>query len=231
VTGSDAALASPLGDRVKVKVCGLRSAADAVACAAAGADWIGLNFHPPSPRYIDHGVAAEIIAALPAGVGAVGVFVDRPAAEVADVAARLGLSIVQLHGQEPPHDLVALNHLCLVRAFRLGDIASTARMAVYLDKCRALGRVPDAVLVDSYVPGPLGGTGARISDDVLRVLPYLHLPRLILAGGLTPENVVARVARVHPWMVDVASGVESAPGRKDPARVAAFVRAVQPGAQ
>jgi phosphoribosylanthranilate isomerase len=214
-----------------VKVCGLRSAADAVACAAAGADWIGLNFHPASPRSVDRRLAAEIIAALPAGVAAVGLFVDRPAAEVADVAERLGLRVVQLHGQEEPEDLVALNHLFLVRAFRLGDAAAVARMSAYLEACRALGRLPEAVLVDAFVAGQAGGTGKEIVDEVLDFLPSLRLPRLILAGGLTPENVGARIARVHPWMVDVASGVESAPGRKDPARVAAFVRAVRPGAQ
>jgi phosphoribosylanthranilate isomerase len=231
VTGSDTPLAIALVDRVKVKVCGVRCATDALACAAAGADWIGLNFHPASPRCIDHRLAAEIIAALPASVEAVGLFVDRPAVEVADVAERLGLRVVQLHGQEPPDDLLALNHLFLVRAFRLGDAAAVARMSAYLEECRALGRLPDAVLVDAFVAGQPGGTGKEIADEVLDLLPSLRLSRLILAGGLTPENVGARLERVRPWMVDVASGVESAPGRKDPARVAAFVRAVRTYAQ
>jgi phosphoribosylanthranilate isomerase len=212
-------------DAVRVKVCGITRVADAQHCAASGVDWIGLNFHPGSVRRVDFQAAAAIKAALPSGVEAVGVFVDRPPAEVAETAGQLGLSIVQLHGHEPPEDLLALGHLFVVRAYRLGDAAAVARMKADLDACRALGRLPDAVLIDAYVPGQEGGTGQTITADVLAALP--PLPRLILAGGLTPENVAARVARVQPWMVDVASGVESAPGCKDPARVAAFVRTVR----
>jgi phosphoribosylanthranilate isomerase len=212
---------------VKVKVCGLTSAAEARACVEAGADWIGLNFHPASPRRVDLSRAAEIVAALPAPAEPVGLFVDRPPAEVAEVAARLGLRVVQLHGDEPPADLAALAHLFVVRAFRLGDAASVARMSSYLDACRDTGRMPDAVLIDAHVAGQPGGTGRAIASDLLDLLPTPTLPRLILAGGLTPENVAARVSRVRPWMVDVASGVESAPGRKDPARVAAFLRAAR----
>lgn len=211
--------------RVRVKVCGLTSVADALACAEAGADWLGLNFHPASSRRVDSSLAAEIVAALPPGCLAVGLFVDRPTAEVAATAARVGLRVVQLHGDEAPEDLRALGRLTLVRAFRLGDDAAVARMAAYLDRAAALGRAPDAVLVDSYVPGQAGGTGHAIASDVLDRLPAL--PRLILAGGLTAENVADRVARVRPWMVDVASGVESSPGRKDSGRVAAFIRAVR----
>ena len=98
-------------------------------------------------------------------------------------------------------------------------------MVADLDDCRALGRLPDAVLLDAYVPGQAGGTGQTIDAKLLAALP--PLPPVILAGGLTPENVAARIALVRPWMVDVASGVESAPGCKDPARVAAFLRAVR----
>lgn len=211
---------------VRVKVCGLTVPAEARAAAEAGADWIGLNFHPPSPRFVDRDRAAAVLAALPATVQAVGLFVNRPPSEVIAVAERLGLGIVQLHGDEPPEDLAALGpSLIVVRAFRLGDAAALGRMAAYLARAAALGRPPDAVLVDGYVAGVPGGTGRAIAADLLDQLP--PLPRLILAGGLTPENVAERVARVRPWMVDVAGGVESAPGRKDPARVAAFVRAVR----
>jgi phosphoribosylanthranilate isomerase len=210
---------------VRVKVCGLTSVADALACVAAGADWIGLNFHPASPRHIEPTLAAEIIAALPAHASAVGLFVDRPPDEVAHVAERLGLKIVQLHGREPAEDLAALAHLTVVRAFQLGDAGALAALEHFLRRAEALGRPPHAVLVDAFAPGRAGGTGRTIPLDTLDRLP--HLPRLILAGGLTPENVAERVARVRPWMVDVASGVESAPGRKDLQRVAAFVRAVR----
>jgi phosphoribosylanthranilate isomerase len=178
-------------------------------------------------------MAAAILAGLPPSVAAVGLFVDRPAGEVADLARRLGLRIVQLHGDEPPGDLRVLHEFFVVRAFRLGDAPSVATMASYLDDCRALGRLPDAVLVDAFVPGQAGGTGRPIDRDALESLTALSrsssLPPLILAGGLTPENLAARLVLlgVRPWMVDVASGVESAPGRKDPARVAAFVHAVR----
>jgi phosphoribosylanthranilate isomerase len=210
---------------VKIKVCGVTTVADAVAVAAAGVDWIGLNFHPPSPRYVDPTLAAAIVGVLPAGTEAVGLFVDRGPGEVAELAARVGLTIVQLHGKEPPEDLRALQHLRVVRAFRLGDARAIGAMIEYLNYASWLGRAPDAVLVDAFVPGQQGGTGHGIDPWLLDNLP--SFPRLILAGGLTPENVAERVARVRPWMVDVASGVESSPGHKDPERVAAFVRAAR----
>jgi phosphoribosylanthranilate isomerase len=214
-----------LNSGVRVKICGLTCVDDAMACAEAGADWIGLNFHPASPRYLEPSRAAEIIAVLPASLSVVGVFVDRPAREVADVAGRLGLEIVQLHGHEPPSDLLVLDHLQIIRAFRLKPGSVWSEVTEYLDRAKTQGRLPDAVLIDAYVAGMSGGTGATIANDVLECAP--PLPRLILAGGLTPFNVAERVARVRPWMVDVASGVESSPGRKDHARVAAFIRAAR----
>jgi phosphoribosylanthranilate isomerase len=210
---------------VKIKICGLTSLRDALACVSGGADWIGLNFHPGSPRRIGPSLASEIIAALPPTVQAVGLFVDRPPDEVASLADRIGLKTVQLHGAEPPTDLVALGHLRIIRAFRLGDTEAVACMLRYLSRSQELGRPPDAVLIDAHVAGQLGGTGHAIDPELLRALP--PLPNLILAGGLTPENVAGRIGQVRPWMVDVASGVESAPGRKDPGRVAAFVRAAR----
>ena len=211
----------------KIKVCGLTRVDDALACASAGVDWVGLNFHPASPRRVEPSTAAEIIAALPGTCEAVGLFVNRPADEVAEIARRLGLGVVQLHGDEPPEAVAALGHLRVVRAFRLADARAVDAMAAYLERAGSLGRLPDAVLLDAHVAGRAGGTGRTIADDLLDLLPSLRLPPVILAGGLTPENVAVRVARVDPWMVDTASGVESAPGRKDPARVAAFVRAAR----
>jgi phosphoribosylanthranilate isomerase len=210
---------------VRVKICGVTSVDDALECVTAGADWIGLNFHPASPRFLDLARAASIVTALPPSVSPVGVFVDRPAAEIAALARSLGLQIVQLHGEEPPEDLLALGHLQLIKAFRLSRAAGWSTVIDYVERARNLGRVPDAILIDAYVPGQAGGTGASVEDELLDAIP--PLPRLILAGGLTVENVAAKVARVRPWMVDVASGVESAPGRKDSARVAAFVRAAK----
>jgi phosphoribosylanthranilate isomerase len=208
-----------------VKICGLTCVEDAVVCVEIGADWIGLNFHPRSVRHVEPEVAADIIAALPGWVTAVGVFVDRPAAEVAELADRLGLAIVQLHGHEPPEDLVVLDHLRVIRAFRLRSASDWDTVFAYLARAEALGRPLHAVLVDAFVADQPGGTGTLIAEAILDHRP--PLPRLILAGGLTPGNVADRVARVRPWMVDVASGVESAPGRKDREAVAAFVRAAR----
>jgi phosphoribosylanthranilate isomerase len=210
---------------VRVKICGLTRVDEAIACAELGADWIGLNFHPPSPRYVAPELAAAIVAALPASASAVGVFVDRPAQEVAEAAARAGIGIIQLHGQEREEDLIALKSLQIIQAFRLDRAAAWSRVIDYIARADALGRLPDAVLIDAYVPGQLGGTGSLVADAVIDSIP--PLPRLILAGGLNPDNVAERAGRARPWMVDVASGVESAPGRKDLARVEAFIRAAR----
>jgi len=213
-----------------IKVCGLADAGSAVACASAGADWIGLNFHPPSPRSITPQAGAEIASALAGLAEPVGLFVDRPPAEVAAIAALVGLGIIQLHGDETPEYVAELARLLppphrIVRAFRLSDAASVDRMSAYLEAVESLGAPLHAILVDAHVPGQAGGTGRSIPFEVVDHLP--RHPRLILAGGLTPENVAERVRRVQPWMVDVASGVESSPGVKDLGRVSRFVEAAR----
>jgi phosphoribosylanthranilate isomerase len=213
------------GSDVRIKICGLTRVDEAVACVNAGADWVGLNFHVRSPRHVDLERAAEIIAALPRPSQAVGLFVDRPAIEVASVARSLGLMAVQLHGDEPLQDLLILDHLWIIRAFRLASAADVERMSDYLTHAGELGRLPDAVLVDAFVSGQAGGTGTLVAEELLPLLP--PLPHLILAGGLTPDNVGERIARVRPWMVDVASGVESSPGRKDLQKVRDFIQAVR----
>ncbi len=219
--------------RVKVKICGLTEVANARACAEAGADWIGLNFHPASPRSISVERGAEIAAALHGKANPVGLFVNRPFDEVAETILAVGsMDTIQLHGDEPPEYLLDCAkfklRLRVVRAFRLSDAASVDRMIAYLARAEQLGCPPHAILVDAHVPGKPGGTGRSIPREILDRLPA-H-PRLILAGGLTPENVAERVALVRPWMVDVASGVESSPGVKDLARVSDFVAAVIVGA-
>ncbi len=213
--------------RPGVKVCGLTVPDEARECLDAGVDWLGLNFHPPSPRSITVDRAREIVAALdrePSDV-AVGLFVDRPPADVAATCRAVGLARVQLHGNEPPEDLAELAEFFLVRAFRLRDADSIRAMADYLGRAERLGRVPDAVLIDAWSPGAFGGTGTMIDPSLLADLP--PLPRLILAGGLTPENVAARARAASPWMVDLASGVESSPGRKDVARVRSLISALR----
>ena len=139
--------------------------------------------------------------------------------------AAVGLGVVQLHGQESPEVVGLLRPLRVVKAFRLESHGAWARVVDYLAQAATLGCPPEAVLIDSYVAGKPGGTGQTIDDDILDGRPPLD--RLILAGGLTPENVAEHVRRVRPWMVDVASGVESVQGCKDLDKVAAFVRAVK----
>lgn len=207
-----------------IKVCGLTEPANALDCLQAGADWLGLNFHPASPRYVAIERAEAILSALPSRSVAVGLFVNRPPDEIKAVCDRLGLSRVQLHGDEPAEDVAALGDLFVIRAFRLRDASAVAEMSDYLERGAWLGRPPDALLIDAWTPGLYGGAGALIADDLIEGVPP-H-PRLMLAGGLTADNVASRVARVRPWMVDAASGVESSPGIKDLDKVRALVHAL-----
>ncbi|HEX7481228.1 MAG TPA: phosphoribosylanthranilate isomerase [Polyangiales bacterium] len=200
---------------VAVKVCGVTSVSDALACVKLGADAIGLNFYAGSPRCVPVDVAAAIVSAVGTAVVTVGVFVDAPYEEIARVQASTALRCVQLHGDEPPALLERfLPHA--YKAIRMRGRASLDLVASYP------GRF---VLLDAYVPGAQGGTGAtfdwRLAAEVARTR------QVTLAGGLTPDNVAAAVAAVQPFCVDVASGVESAPGVKDPAKVAAFVAAAK----
>ncbi len=201
----------------------------AVACAHSGADWLGLNFHRPSPRYVEPERAADIAAALPPSTRPIGVFVNQPIERVREVARAVGLWGVQLHGDETPADAARLADLRVIKAFRLGSLADWPRVTAFIHDALDLGVALEGVLVDAYVPGQAGGTGQTVPDELLDLIA--GTPRLILAGGLNPGNVARLVARVRPLVVDVASGVESAPGRKDLAKVAAFVRAVRVGEQ
>lgn len=202
----------------RVKICGLTRVEDAKAAVAAGVDAIGLNFWRGSKRGVDVTVAREILRAIPSTVLRVGVFVDAPLDEIAAIATTLGLDNVQLHGDEPPELLEQLDGLGY-KAIRLHDESDLARIPSFLVP-------PDPVfLVDTFDPDQPGGTGRVGRWDLAR--QATKLGRLILAGGLTPENVAAALDAVHPWAVDTASGVESAPGIKDAARMQAFVQAVR----
>ena len=208
--------------RPLVKICGATTSADVVACAQAGVAWVGVNFHPPSPRFLTVDAARALVDRLPNALEAVGVFVDRPASEVARTAERVGLRIVQLHGEETVETVRDLSRsLRVVKAFRVVDSSSFQKAKIFLDDCAKIGATLEAVLIDSPAPG----SGTSIAPDL--IADFVGLPRWILAGGLTPENVAERVELFQPWMVDVAGGVESAPGRKDAARIDAFVRAAR----
>jgi phosphoribosylanthranilate isomerase len=208
---------------MKVKICGIRDVATARAVAALRPDAIGLNFFPRSARCVDEATAAEIVRTLPSGVEAWGVFVNHPLEEIRRIADLCGLNAVQLHGDEPPEAIAALAPLRIVRAFRVGD-AGLDELAAYLDGCRALGHLPDACLIDARVEGRYGGTGTLAPWELLASDPRrAQWPPLVLAGGLTPENVAAGIETVRPWGVDVAGGVERSPGVKDVGRVARFI--------
>ena len=207
----------------RIKVCGITSPADARLAAEAGADAIGLNFFARSPRCVALDQARAIGNAL-AGVQMtkVGLFVNHSAEEVCTTFDQLGLDLVQLHGDEPPEFLGQLGGRPAMRAFRVGP-DGLAPVFRYLERCQRLGAVPALVLLDTLTKDVYGGSGRTGDWAVLAQYVRPGLPPLVLAGGLTLENVTAAIRAVRPAAVDVASGVEASPGRKDAHRVVQFV--------
>jgi len=199
---------------VFVKICGVTRATDASACARAGADAIGLNFWPGSKRHVTPERAAEVVRALPPGVRRFGVFVDPAADDLARVFDAGLIDTAQLHGDETPAFCEALGRP-FMKALRLGD-------PTQLD-----GWSCELVLVDADTPG-YGGSGARADWTLARAVARKR--PILLAGGLTPDNVAEAIAAVRPFGVDVASGVESSPGIKDARKIAAFVAAARAAA-
>lgn len=208
----------------RIKICGITNTADAALAAESGAGAVGLNFFPPSPRSLSPTRAREIVRALPPSVCKVGVFVNTPAEDLLSTADFVGLDMLQVHGDETPADLCRLGGRPLLRAFRL-DGRGISPLLGYLDQCRELGCLPDAILVDAFRPGVYGGTGSVADWRLVRELGC-RLPGLpvILAGGLSPVNVAAAIAAAAPAAVDTASGVEASPGQKDPQLVRQFVQ-------
>lgn len=201
---------------MRVKICGITCAGDAEMAAAAGADALGLVFYAKSPRYVTPEQAAEIARSVPPFVPLVGLFVNAPPQEVNDILATVPLNLLQFHGEETaPY----------CEQFRRPYIKAL-RMKPEMDVVAAMAAHPRArgFLLDAYRPGVPGGTGE--SFDWQRV-PRESGQHIILAGGLTPENVSEAIRVAVPGAVDVSGGVEMAPGRKDPQRVAAFVRAAR----
>jgi phosphoribosylanthranilate isomerase len=210
----------------RIKICGVTQAADADRTVRAGADAIGLNFYPHSPRCVDLLEAAAIVRILPPAVAAVGVFVNEPIERVIQVADQLGLQYLQLHGDESPEYVARLAPRRVIRAFRLRESASP--LLGYVSECQRNQIGLAAVLVDSYQSGDLGGTGRLGNWGLAAIIAKQvgELP-LILAGGLSPENVASAIEQVWPAAVDVASGVECEPGRKDDERMRQFVSAAR----
>lgn len=197
----------------RVKICGICRPEDGAAAAAAGATVIGMVFWPGSPRAVGVETARAIVSALPAGVPAVGVFVNQPIDEINDVIARARLFGVQLHGDEPLEAIATIRRPVI--------------RAMTLEEERAIDAVPPhvTVLLDAHDPARRGGTGLTI--DWARAARIAATRHVVLAGGLTPANVGDAIHRVAPYAVDVSSGVERAPREKDPALMRAFVDAVR----
>ena len=211
----------------RVKICGITNAADAMEAARLGADAVGLNFYAKSPRCVDREKARELVAALPAGVAKVGVFVNAPTDEIAELVDNLGLDCLQLHGDEPPQFLAELRGRRLIRAFRCGE-EGLAPAKVYLDECARAGRLPSAILVDASSEGAYGGTGRTANwKGIAETRGLIGDVPLILAGGLTPDNVAEAIRMVRPDAVDVASGVESNLRRKDAKLMQRFIEAAR----
>lgn len=211
----------------RVKICGITNPNDATLAARAGADAIGLNFYTKSPRCVDHETAREIAASVPSGVVKVGLFVNEKAARICQLFDELQLDLIQLHGDETPDFLGRLRGRPIMKVFRVGA-GGLAEIGDYLTQCETIGARPQAVLLDSLSVGGYGGTGKRADWNVAKAYQETpELPPLVLAGGLRPDNVTEAIRAVRPAAVDVASGVESSPGRKDPAAVAAFVAAAR----
>ncbi len=205
----------------KVKICGICNLEDAQVAAEAGADLLGFVFYPPSPRYVTPEQVRQIVKRSRAfNLYYVGVFVDQPPDVVDQTLNFCGLDYAQLHGAEPPEavDRLIGRGYGVIKAFRVRDERSLPEIASY----RAT-----AYLLDTYVPGQPGGTGHRF--DWSLVEPVKEHGPVILAGGLTPDNVTQALHTAQPWGVDVSSGVEATPRRKDPELVRCFIAAAKRG--
>ncbi len=202
-----------------IKVCGITNLADARAAIEAGADWLGFNFYSRSPRYLSPADARKIITALPDTVRSVGVFVNEDAPEtVARMAEEACVTALQLHGDETPAYCRALtNHYFVIKALRVGEDFAPSSVLKY---------ETNAILLDAYDARAHGGTGRTFDWYMARRVRSL-VPKLFLAGGLSPENIADAITIVEPFAVDACSGLESAPGRKDMARMLAFAKAAR----
>lgn len=207
-----------------IKICGIKTIEDAAGVARAGADAIGLNFYPRSRRSVRPQDARLIADECREQLEVVGVFVNDAPAEVARIVDEVGLTAVQFHGDETPEDLVQFQGLCpevpVIRAFRIGG--DSRSLSDLLSDYDQLSPPMAAALADAWHADEYGGTGERVAAELLDGHREL-VPRLILAGGLTPANVAQAVRQLRPWGVDTASGVESAPGVKSQQLVQEFV--------
>ncbi len=208
--------------RTRIKMCGITRKKDAAAGIEAGVDALGFIFHEKSPRNIKPDFVRQLVSSLPPFVDSVGVFVDRQLEEVEELVEYCRLSHAQLHGSESPKYCERLERFAspvrIIKAFRIGEESQASDCSPYDD-------VACGYLLDTYVKGNAGGTGETFNWEIIK---QLHLKRpLILAGGLSPENILNAMTAASPFAVDVNSGVESAPGIKDHAKITEFVKKVK----
>jgi phosphoribosylanthranilate isomerase len=203
---------------VKVKICGITNLEDARQAIESGATFIGFNFYKGSPRYVTPGAARRILQRLPKKTKSVGVFVNEPEEKMLAIARQTGLNYLQLHGEESPKTVARLKRtLPVIKAVRVRSSSSIAKLARY--------KHVSAFLLDGFDRRRHGGSGASFDWEIVRrAKPAGHI---FLAGGLTPGNVARAIRSAKPYAVDVCSGVEAKPGKKDPALVKSFVRAVR----
>ena len=202
--------------QARVKICGITNVGDALAAVNAGADAIGFVFYEKSPRHLTPEQAAKIIRDLPPFVSRVGLFVDASAEEVHRAIETSGIDTVQLHGDESP-DFCSQFRLPVLKAIRVRSVESLRNLQGY---------PVSALLLDSFVPGKHGGTGSKFDWGLAIKAKGLGKP-VILAGGLNPSNVAEAVSQVNPYAVDVSSGVESSPGKKDMRKLHDFILAAK----
>ena len=219
----------------RIKICGVTNAEDAAIAVDAGADAIGLNFYRGTKRCVSQQEARDIGAAVNGKCVRVGVFVDHSATDVNTIANETSLDVVQLHGDQSPSYLLDIDsRLPIVRVYRVSE-SGFVQLKCDLLECQRFDREPTAILIDALAASGFGGTGQRVDWSTLadRVeLLNFDRPnpvRLILAGGLTPDNVAEAIRLVRPHGVDVASGVESAARKKDPLKVRVFVEEARRG--
>ncbi|MBI5670268.1 MAG: phosphoribosylanthranilate isomerase [Chloroflexi bacterium] len=215
---------------VKVKICGITTLDDALAAAQAGADMLGFNFYKKSPRYITPETAQPICDALRQQLGdqcplLVGLFVNEIVGNISAITNRVGLDAAQLHGDESDDMVKELRGLAF-KAIRPANVAMALDDVNYYCPHFPVNEKFPSLLLDANQPGQYGGTGTTVNVELAQAVKA-EVPRLMLAGGLTPDNVAAVIAQVQPWGVDVASGVESEPGKKDAAKVRTFVQAAR----
>ena len=203
---------------VKVKICGITTVEDALACVESGADALGFVFYPKSKRAVTPQVVRKITQNLPPFVSKVGVFVNGDPRDILEIMSYANLDFAQLHGDETPEMCEYVGASRVIKAFRLKDDSSVQEVKNYL-------KVVRAILVDSYSEVSYGGTGRRADINlILKVKEIASGVPLIVSGGLNPENVATVIREVEPYAVDVSSGVEKSPGVKDWEKVKEFVR-------